>query len=74
MLDCFVIATRDQLLALPLGPVLPMGGLVNRIRRFLDADGAFTLLGARALDPRDGWTPKFEGYFAATGTAAGGPS
>jgi hypothetical protein len=27
-----------------------------------------------ALDPRDGWTPKFEGYFAATGAAAAGPS
>jgi hypothetical protein len=27
-----------------------------------------------ALDPRDGWTPKFEGHFAATRTAAGSPS
>lgn len=27
-----------------------------------------------ALDPRDGWTPKFEGHFAGTRTAAGSPS
>jgi hypothetical protein len=27
-----------------------------------------------ALDPRDGWTPKFEGRFAAARTAAGTPS
>lgn len=27
-----------------------------------------------ALDPRDGWTPKFEGHFAATRTAAGSSS
>lgn len=27
-----------------------------------------------ALDPRDGWTPKFEGHFAGMRTAAGSPS
>jgi hypothetical protein len=27
-----------------------------------------------ALDPRDGWTPKFEGHFAGTPTGAGSPS
>ncbi|HEY8547154.1 MAG TPA: hypothetical protein VIL36_18970 [Acidimicrobiales bacterium] len=32
-----------------LGPVLPMGGLVNRIRRFVDGDGAPLVTGFHAL-------------------------
>ncbi len=32
-----------------LGPVLPMGGLVNRLRRFVDADGAPLVTGFHAV-------------------------
>jgi 2-polyprenyl-6-methoxyphenol hydroxylase-like FAD-dependent oxidoreductase len=33
----------------PLGPVLPMGGLINRLRRFLDAGGNPIVLGFHAV-------------------------
>lgn len=50
---CRMLTGPDQLFAdghlEPLGPVLPMGGLVNRIRRFLDDGGRPLVTGFHAV-------------------------
>ena len=50
---CRMLTGPEQLFAdghlEPLGPVLPMGGLVNRIRRFVDDDGRPLVTGFHAV-------------------------
>ena len=50
---CRALPGPDQFFATgalePCGPVRPMGGLLNRIRRFVDADGRPTVLGFHAI-------------------------
>jgi 2-polyprenyl-6-methoxyphenol hydroxylase-like FAD-dependent oxidoreductase len=50
---CRVLPGPDQFFARtalePIGPVRPMGGLLNRLRRFVDESGAPTVLGFHAI-------------------------